>query len=836
MIRSICIDGGMCAELPMRLPPRSSTGSALLASLLAAILFCCTIVCEAQNEPPNTDKTTSKRTMDWPVYGGQPANDHYSSLKQITRANVHRLHVAWTFDTKETGGLQTSPLIVGRTMFAFTPTLKVIALDASSGRLLWTFDSGIKGTQPSRGLTYWHEGHETRLFAGVMNYLYALDPTTGKPIMSFGEDGRIDLRKQLRGDYLQQSIVLTTPGVIYKDLIIVGGRNPETHPAPPGDIRAFDVRTGARRWSFHTIPHPGEDGYSTWPKDAWLKSGAANNWAGMTVDVDRGILYAPTGSSVFDFYGADRVGNDLYANTLLALDAATGKRIWHFQGVHHDIWDRDFPSPPSLVTVERNGKRIEAVVQTTKQAYVYLFNRVTGEPLFPIEERPYPPSDVPGEVTSPTQPKPFAPEPFGRQVLTEDMLTNRTTEAHQFALDKFRSVRSGGQFFPFAVDKQTIIFPGFDGGAEWGGSAVDPTTGVLYVNENEMAWTGGLARVETGGTAGEKAYANLCSVCHGAHREGSPPAFPALLDIDKRQTDTDIASTIHQGKGRMPAFPSVDSALLESLLQFLKTKEITPTSSTTGDKQELGASTSHAVDVSEHSPPEAASYVKHCAICHGDKMEGIAPSFPALLGLGNRMTRDQTLEMIRHGKGRMPGFASLPDAEIALLLQYLGVTADAPTQLASASTETENTDELQYQFTGYRKFLDQDGYPAIAPPWGTISAIDLNTGRYLWRIPLGEYPELAAKGMKDTGTENYGGPVVTAGGLLFIGATVYDKKIRALDSHTGKLLWQALLPYAGVATPATYMVNGKQYVVIATGGGRDPKSPSGGEYLAFALP
>ena len=716
-------------------------------------IFCCYphAALHAAERPSSTSKTaTGKGNVDWPIYGGQSANNHYSALRQINRGNVHSLRVAWTFDTHETGGLQTSPLIVGRTMFAYTPSLKVIALDATSGKLLWTFDPGIKGTQPSRGLTYWSDGTENRLFAGVMNFLYALDPATGKEIASFGEDGRIDLRKQLRGDYQQQSIAMTTPGVIYKDLIIVGGRNPETHPAPPGDIRAFDVRTGALRWSFHTIPHPGEEGYNTWPADAWLTSGAANNWAGMTVDVKRGILYAPTGSAVDDFYGTDRVGDDLYANTLLALDAATGKQIWHFQGVHHDIWDRDFPSPPSLITVLKDGKHVDALAQTTKQGYLYLFDRVTGKPLFPIEERPYPASNVPGEVTSPTQPHPLIPEPFGRQMITRDMLTDRTPEAHQFVLDKFNTVHSDGQFIPFSVDKDTIIFPGFDGGAEWGGSAVDPSTGVLYVNENEMAWLARLTEAQHEGTPGDKAYHSLCGVCHGVHGEGAPPAFPSLAGIGTRLPDKDIALTIHQGKGRMPGFPSVDDALMQSLLEYIKDSKIGLTASNApgGDKQEMVAG------------------------------------------------------------------------------------ASAKTSNASASSAGEQ----RYQFTGYHKFLDQDGYPAISPPWGTLNAIDLNTGKYLWKIPFGEYPELAVKGMKNTGSENYGGPIVTAGGLVFIGATIFDKKMRALDSHTGTVLWQTVLPYAGLATPATYMVDGKQYVVIATGGGRDPKSPSGGEYVAFALP
>jgi len=769
------------------------------------------------------DDGRHSRNVDWPVYGGQPENDHYSQLTQINRKTVANLHVAWTMDTHEQGGLQTSPLVVGRVLYGYTPSQKVIALDAAAGKLLWTFDSGIKGTQPDRGLTYWHEGSETRLFAGVMNYLYALDPATGKPIASFGEGGRVDLRKQLRGDYLKQSVVLTTPGVLYKDLIIVGGRNPETHPAPPGDIRAFDVRTGALRWSFHTIPHPGEEGYNTWPPDAWKNAGAANNWPGMTVDLKRGIVYAPTGSAVFDFYGGDRVGDDLYANTLLALDAETGKRIWHFQGVHHDIWDRDFPSPPTLVTLTRGGKPIDALAQTTKQGYIYLFDRVTGKPLFPVEERHYPSSTVSGEVTSPTQPLPLAPEPFGRQILTESMLTTRTPEAHQYALDKFKTFRSAGQFVPFSLDKQTIVFPGFDGGAEWGGSALDTATQVLYVNANEMAWTGGLIPTRTDGTPGEQAYRNLCSVCHGAHREGAPPAFPTLLGIAQRQSDNDLMLAIHQGKGRMPGFPSIDGSLMQSLLAYLKSTE------SLSDKHELSTSP----QLQENSAG-AASYAAHCAICHGDHREGIEPSFPALLGAGSRMNTQQMLAIIHDGKGRMPGFHTIADPEMSALLSYLGISEKGPASIQAESNA--DPDVMPYQFTGYRKFLDQDGYPAIAPPWGTLSAVDINTGKYLWKIPLGEYPELAAKGMTNTGSENYGGPIVTAGGLVIIGATVFDKKIRAFDSHTGKLLWSAELPYAGVATPITYMVDGKQYIVIATGGGRDPKSPSGGEYVAFALP
>lgn len=667
------------------------------------------------------------QTQDWPVYGGQNAADHYSPLTQINRDNVANLRVEWKFDAGEQGGLQTSPIIVGGVLYAYTPTQKVIALDAATGKLLWKFDSGIASTQPARGVAYWSDGKDARIFAGVMNYLYALDAATGKPIPSFGKNGRIDLRRGLRRPYKSQSIALTTPGIIYKDLIIVGGRDPETHPAPPGTIRAFDVRTGALRWEFHTIPRPGEPGYDTWPKNAWKTAGGANNWAGMALDPQRGIVYVPTGSAVFDFYGGDRVGNDLFANTFLALNAETGHLIWYFQGVHHDIWDRDFPSPPALLTVLHDGKETDAIAQTTKQGYIYLFDRVTGKPFFPIKEEPYPASTVPGEVASPTQPKPLLPEPFARQRLTADILTQRTPQAHSDALKRFHAFRSDGQFVPFSLNRQTVVFPGFDGGAEWGGPAVDPEHGIIYVNANEMAWTGGLTAEKPAASLGERIYQDQCAICHGADRAGSPPTFPSLIGIRNRLTAAQIRSVIHNGMGRMPAFDALSNAQVNALLAYLRN--------------------------------------------------------------GSKVTMPN------------PG----PDS------------GD------------------RYQFTGYRKFLDVDGYPAIAPPWGTLNAIDLNTGKYLWKIPLGEYPALARKGLTSTGSENYGGPIVTAGGLVFIGATVYDQQMRAFDSSTGKLLWKATLPYSGVATPATYMVNGKQYVVIAAGGGRDGK-PSGGVYVAYALP
>jgi quinoprotein glucose dehydrogenase len=682
------------------------------------------------------------KQIDWPSFGGTPGNSHYSSLQQINRSNVSRLEVAWSFDTHEQGGLETTPIVVAGTLYALTPSQKVIALNAATGKLLWTFDSGIKGTGPDRGLTLWSSGkngQENRLFAGVMNFIYALDPQTGKTIPDFGHNGRIDLREGLGRDPESQSIALTTPGVLYKDLLIVGGRTPETLPAPPGDIRAFDVHTGKLRWAFHTIPHPGEPGYETWPADAWKTAGAANNWAGMAVDVERGVLYVPTGSAVPDFYGASRLGDDLYANTLLALDAATGKRLWHFQGVHHDLWDRDFPAAPILLSIHRDGRSVPAVAQTTKQGTLYLFDRAGGKPLFPIEERPAAPSTTPGEVAAKTQPYPLQPEPFAPQNVTEATLTQRTLAAHDWAVKRLREMRHDGPFIPLSVGKDTVISPSFEGGAEWGGPAFDPQTGILYVNANNYASIGALAAHAGDDSPGRATYLSQCSVCHGDRRQGSPPEFPALLGIGKRLTPEQIAATIHQGRGRMPAFPLQGKAL-DDLLGYLS------------------------------SPADNAS---------------------------SALSEEQ----------------------------------------ASTTNPASKTVTTKFTMTGYRRFNDPDGYPATAPPWGTLNALDVSSGRYLWKIPLGQYPELVAQGMPDTGSENYGGPIVTAGGLVFIAATNFDHKIRAFDKTTGKLLWEAALPFAGNATPATYMVNGRQYLVIAAGGSSmNPRGPIGGVYVAFALP
>ena len=685
-------------------------------TLIAAALAATAAVTLARSQTRALEGGAAGR--DWPAYGGTVQSTRYSSLRQITRANVGRLTEAWSFDPREgvfTGRFQVNPIVVDGVIYSTTPGGSAIALDGTNGAVKWSWNSGTRGA--GRGVTYWSDGTDRRILAGFGRYVYALDAATGRPVTGFGYDGRIDLHADLGRDPDQQGVAFATPGVIYKSLYIVGGRTSESLPASPGDIRAYDVRTGALRWSFHTIPHPGEPGYETWPKDAWTYSGSANNWSGMAVDTERGLVYVPTGSAASDFYGADRVGDNLYANTLLALDAATGRRVWHFQVVRHDIWDRDFPSPPTLVTVRHAGRRIDAVAQATKHGALFLFDRQTGQPLFPIEERSVPASTVEGEVTAATQPFPVKPAPFSRQRLTEDMLTTRTPEAHAWALVQFRAFRSDGQFVPFSVGRETVIFPGFDGGAEWGGSAVDPTTGVIYINANDIPWSSSLR-----------------------------PSTPAAS---------------------------------------------------------LGRQT----------------YVTQCAACHGDQLEG-GSGFPGLQELRARRTPEQVIAVVRTGQGRMPPFSALPEASLRAVVDYVlsGESKETPATPSSPAA-------AKYAFTGYHKFLDPDGYPAVVPPWGTLNAINLNTGEYAWKVPLGEYPELAAQGVTGTGSENYGGPIVTAGGLLFIGATNFDHKLRAFDKDTGRMLWETTLVNSANSTPATYEVNGTQYIVVAAFGGYPKPTP-----------
>jgi glucose dehydrogenase len=673
---------------------------------------------------------------EWKVFGGGPDNIHYSTLSQIARNNVSRLAVAWSYDTGDAfpgSEMQCNPVIVDGNVYFTSPKLKVIALDGATGALKWSFDpvqlqpdAPVRNKMRNRGVTVWENGNERRLYFAFRQFLYSLDARTGVPDSAFGRNGRVDLREGLGRDVSNTPVSASTPGVIFKDLLILGSIVSEGLPAAPGHIRAFDLRTGKIRWTFRTIPNPGELGYETWPKDAWQYIGAANNWGGMALDERRGLVFVPTGSAAFDFYGANRHGDNLFANSLLCLDATTGKRIWHFQFIKHDVWDRDLPTAPSLVTLRRNGRTTDAVAQITKSGHVFVFDRETGKSLFPIEYRKVPPSTIDGELLAKTQPFPLEPPPFARQMLTEADLTNRTPAARAGVVERFKKLRSNGQFEPPSFEG-TVVFPGLDGGGEWGGAAFDPETGILYVNSNEMA-------------------------------------FIVKL-IERRQKAQTTTS--------------------ESL------------------------------------------YVTNCASCHRRDLRGTPPEFPSLVTL--KLGEREIETVIRRGVGRMPGFGStLNDEAISAITRYV---ARRESVSVTASPAKPSPIDLKYTLDGYVRFVDHEGYPAVAPPWGTLNAIDLNRGKLVWQIPFGSHPGLP----ENTGSENYGGAVVTSTGLLFIGATNYDKKFRAYDKTNGKVLWETTLPAAGNATPSTYEISGRQFVVIAAGGGKWG-APSGGSIVAFALP
>ncbi len=687
----------------------------------------------------------SASDRDWPVYLGDPASSHYSDLKQISRKNVHQLEVAWTYHAGDgrndnRSQIQCNPIIVDGVLYGTSPQLKLLAIDASTGKEVWRFDPFSQtnaATGVNRGVVFWKDGKDRRILFTGGQRLYCINADSGKPIESFGQNGSLDIREGLGRDIKSLFVLANTPGALYRDYLILGSRVSEgPGPSSPGHIRAYDVRTGKIAWTFRTIPAPGEPGYETWPPDAYKTSGGANVWTGMAVDEKRGIVFCPTGSAAFDFWGGDRHGANLYANCLLALDAKTGKRIWHYQFVHHDLWDRDLPAPPNLLTVRHRGKKIDAVAQVTKSAHVFVFNRETGEPLFPIEEVPVPPSRLQGEWASPTQPIPVKPAPFSRQLFTEDLVTDISPKSREAIMERFTKVSRHSLYYPPSTEG-TIILPGFDGGAELGGAGVDTKRGILYVNGNEMPWI--LTMVPTKSKEGaqlssaHQIYNQICAACHGITREGDPArAFPTLANIGQKLKKPEIVELLKTGKGVMPSFAFLSDEQRESLADHLL-----------GD---------------DRNPPAS------------EKGQAAAP----------------------------------------MLL-------DSP-----------------YSHTGYNRFLDPDGYPAIRPPWGTLNAIDLNTGEYLWRVPLGEVPELTARGVPVTGTENYGGPVITAGGLIFIAATK-DEMIRAFDQDTGKILWQSKLPAGGYATPSTYSVDGRQFIVIACGGGK-MGTKSGDAYVAFALP
>ncbi len=670
----------------------------------------------------------------WTEYLGGPDRNHYSTLNQITPQNVTKLKLAWSYEAPDSGQMQMSPIIVDGVLFGVTATVQAFALDAATGKEIWRFGDPLKvWHSTSRGVAYWENGDDKRILYTIGPKLYALNAKTGKPIEAFGDKGSIDLHEGLPKSARDKLIISNTPGTIFENLIIMPVRVSEGADAAPGDIRAFDVVTGRLVWTFHTIPYPYELGHETWEnKETYLNTsvGGANNWAGMAVDRKSGILFVPTGSASPDFYGGHRKGANLYANCLLALDARTGKRIWHYQFTHHDIWDRDLPAPPNLLRVRHFGKKIDAVAQITKQGYVFLFDRKNGQPLFKIEEVEMPASDLEGEQAWATQPIPVLPKPFARQAyeLTENDISPYA-ENREDLLELFRKLDKRHHAPPSL--EGALLLPGYDGGAEWGGAAADPDDGILYVNANEMAW---ILQMEASSQLspalplGESTYLNFCASCHQVNRSGNAlSGYPSLVDIGRRRDRAYISGLIASGKGMMPGYPQIKAEAKNALVEFLLGEE----------KKEVS---------------------------------------------GNLAT-------------------TVPD--------------------------------LPYKHTGYQKFLDSNGLPGISPPWGTLNAIDLNTGAYLWKITLGDTDSLKQKGNPPTGCESYGGPVVTANGLLFI-AGAKDGKFRAFDKKTGKLLWETTLPAPAFATPATYEVNGKQYIAVACGGEK-LGTKKGNQVVAFAL-
>ncbi len=689
------------------------------------------------------EKTHKEAGLDWPVYLGGNNSLQYSSLDQINKENIDKLKVAWRFSTNDADSdgrtqIQCNPIIIDGILYGSSPKLKIFALDAATGKEKWIYDPNANidfAMNVNRGVSYWKDGSTSSILFTVGPELICLNAVTGKPRDDFGENGKVSLEEGFDEEAKKLYVVSTSPGIIYKDKIIIGTRVSENNDAAPGHIRAFNVRTGTLEWIFHTIPKPGERGYETWPKDAYKYIGGANAWAGMALDETRGIVYAPTGSASYDFYGGNRIGENLFANCLLALDAETGQYIWHFQTVHHDLWDRDVPAPPTLVTVNHNGKSIDAAAQVTKSGHVFLLDRDTGKPLFSVEERPVPPSDLLGERASKTQPFPVEPPPFTRQKFTKEEITNISKESHDYVVERLAKLRTGQQFIPPSTEG-SIVFPGFDGGAGWGGAAYDPASGLLYINAKEI---------------------------------------PCIITMER----TDIKEQA---------------------------------------KLDLGQS----------------AYQMNCVMCHGKERQGDpSAGYPSLSHLANKYKKSEVMQIIENGKGGlMPGFGHLDVDSKNALVNFLFEIKNEPISPHEIGLET-NRDILPYIHTGYNRFYDQNGYPAVKPPWGTLTAIDLNRGTIKWQVLLGEYQELTSKGVPKTGTANYGGPVVTAGGMIFIAATI-DEYFRAFDAHTGKEVWKFKLPAAGYATPSIYKIDGKEYIVIACGGGK-ANTKSGDSYLAFAL-
>lgn len=682
--------------------------------------------------------STENKYNTWSDYLGGPERNHYSTLDQFDTTNIPQLKIAWMYDSPDSGQMQMSPIIVDSFLYGVTAGLKVFALNAATGKQIWLYQDSLNIISASRGVAYWSEGNDKRIFYTVGINLVALNALDGTLITSFGNNGKLNLHTGLPETAKDKYITSNTPGTIYKNLIIMPVRVAEDAGAAPGDVRAFDTRTGKLVWTFHTIPHPGEKGYETWPKDAYknINIGGVNCWAGMALDKKTGTIFIPLGSSAPDFYGANRPGNNLYANCLLALNADSGTYKWHYQMIHHDLWDRDPPAPPNLITVTKDGKKIDAVAQVTKQGYTFVFNRNTGEPLFPIKEIATPASVIPGENASPTQPVPDLPKSYSRQAF---QLTENDLSPYANNKDELKKIflASDRRLFGPPSTNDVLILPGYDGGAEYGGAAADPNKGILYVNASEMAW---------------------------------------YLKLEEQKAN-------------------------------LHTDKNTP-----------------------HASGGQQVYTAYCSSCHGkDRMGNVTSGYPNLTTLSQKQSRQYVDKIITNGKRMMPAFAFIPKDDKQRLVDYLYGTD----KTEASSVNLSEIPQDAFTHAGYKKFLDDKGLPAISPPWGTLTAIDLNNGKHIWQIPLGITPGLPDQDTNPTGCESYGGPVVTENGLLLIAGTK-DGMFRVFNKFTGKLLFQTKLPAASFGTPAMYSCNGKQYIVMACGGEK-LGTPKGNKIIAFSL-
>jgi quinoprotein glucose dehydrogenase len=674
---------------------------------------------------------TRKPYSTWSDYGGSADSMQYSALTQITKENVSQLELAWFFPVPDRkGNFGFNPIVVDDVMYLLGPGNAIVAVDAVTGTQIWAHvvDGGGPG---NRGINYWEskDRSDRRLIFGAGGALRAIDARTGAPIRTFGVDGRVNMRE---GTPRPLGGPSGTPGRVFENLFITGSNTGEGYGSPPGDLRAFDVVTGKLVWTFHTIPHPGEFGYETWPPDAWKWAGGVNTWGEISIDERRGIAYFPLGSPTHDMFGGDRKGANLFGNSLLALDARTGKRLWHFQAVHHDLWDYDLTTAPKLLTVRRNGKPVDIVAQATKFGLLYVFDRVNGTPLWPIEERPVPKSDVPGEEAWPTQPFPTNPPPFARLTFGPEDINPYVDDAEkERLLGILKKARNEGLFTPQTLDRDQISVPGELGGSNWGGSAADPTTGMLYVRSADQPAIHRLKAPGMGGGGsppqrGRAVYQQYCETCHGTAAATGIQTFDRSSLINLKTLGHErIREVIRTGKGQMPPF--ADTTLSTEQLDVLMT------------------------------------YLGDPAAAEGGRGGG-------------------------GGAGGGPRNPPLPPVDG--IIRYTGPLGSM--------------------------FRAQNGLPAISPPWAQIVAYDLNDGTIKWKAPLGSVRALAAKGIKDTGNAqrvHRNGPVVTAGGLIFVGTNA-DGMVRAFDKDSGKVLWERALEANPEGIAAVYEAGGRQYVAF----------------------